>query len=268
VSARATGLALALWLVAGWTANARAEEMESTCVSCHAEEEEPELSAPVEEWRGSVHAAHEVSCDACHGGDPFEEEADLSMDEEVGYLGTPGWAEVPAFCGACHEDIQRAHAEGVLGQGLARGERVTVCSECHDAHAVVHPVPRKILTDERCGECAGLRDLVADMEDRFSAALGALDEIRSRIDTSLVHREVAELRERAVLDVHSFDRPRIEETAALARQRLNHLGERTRDLALEARFRRLIGFGVSGALLTLCLLTNRLSAQRRRGGTE
>ena len=255
---------LVLALGTGSSSGAGAEEVESTCVSCHAEEENVDLSAPVDEWRGSVHAAHEISCDACHGGDPFEEDADLSKDEkEAGYLGAPGWAEVPAFCGTCHEDIQQAHGEGVLGQKMARGERVAVCSTCHDAHAVVRPVPREILTEERCGECAGLRDLVGDMDDGFSRALGALDELRGGIDTSLVDSQVDELGWQAVLRVHSFDRPRIEEMAALARGRLNHLSEDTHDLAVEARFRRQLGFAVGGVLLALCLLANHLSARYR-----
>ena len=71
--------------VPGWGAEAL-----DACVSCHAEEEDSDLSTPVEEWRRSVHAEAEVSCDGCHGGNPHEEDEELSMDEgDAGFLGAP-----------------------------------------------------------------------------------------------------------------------------------------------------------------------------------
>lgn len=251
------------------SAPALAEEFPSTCVSCHAEEEDVELSAPVEEWREGVHAAAEVSCDACHGGDPSEEDEELSMDEEnAGYLGSPGWQDVPEFCGVCHEDIQEAHGQGALGQKIARGERAAVCSTCHDSHAVQHPVPREILTEERCGECAEFADLVGDMEEGFSRAQGSLDDLRSTIDTSTVDRQVKELRRDAVLTVHSYERPRIEAVAELARERLEGVDAATRELEAEARFRRRTGLAVSGVLLLLCVGVNRLNGSGGKAEAE
>jgi hypothetical protein len=257
-------LALSLALVGLLHASARAE-VDSTCVSCHAEEEDEELSAPVEEWRRSVHGAAEVSCDSCHGGNPFEEDAELSMDEDkAGYLGEPGWSEVPGFCGACHEEIQDAYLEGTLGQRMAQGERVAVCSTCHEAHAVHPPVPREILKEERCGECASFLPLIASLEDGFTRVDRELSPLRDWIDTALADRELGGLHHEAILRIHSYDRPRIEEIAGRAKHRLQEISADTAALREQARFRRLLGAGIVGALLVAGFLGDRLSATFRR----
>jgi hypothetical protein len=243
-----------------------ADELGGTCVSCHAKEEDEELSEPVGEWKQSVHHAVEVSCDSCHGGNPFEEDADLSMDEEnAGYLGSPGWSEVAEFCGACHETIHESFSQGALGQRLAAGEQVAVCTTCHGAHEVRSPAPREILTEDRCGECSEFEPLVAPMEDAFIEAERALDDLRGAIDISVVEAELHELHEDAILHVHTYDRPQVEEMASLARARLGGIAQQTQALVAEVRFRRTLGVGLVSVLLVAGIAPGRsLSAIGRR----
>ena len=260
MNAAATATALTLvWLLPG---SAWAEEMDTSCVSCHLDEEDPDLSAPVEEWRHSVHAVAEVSCDACHGGDPFEEDEELSMDEEeAGFLGAPGWADVPDFCGACHEEILDAYRESVMAGRIDEGERVAECTTCHmsDGHAISDAIPSEILTEERCGECHDparaivLRDLLVDLGARIGSARERLDEIRDMIDVSVLDRELEEIRWRAVVAAHTYDRDKISDVSSVAGERLEGLSVTTRVRAEQAAFRQRLGFGVVGFLFVTCL---------------
>ena len=260
MNAAATATALTfVWLLSG---SAWAEELDTSCVSCHLDEDDSDLSAPVEEWRHSVHAGAEVSCDACHGGDPFEEDEELSMDEEeTGFLGAPDWADVSEFCGACHEEILDAYRQSVMAGQIEEGVRVAVCTTCHmsDGHAISHAIPSEILTEERCGECHDparaivLRDLLEDLGARIGSAREGLDEIRETIDVSALDRELEEIRWRAVVAAHTYDRDRISEVSSVARERLEGLSATARARAEQAAFRQRVGFGVVGSLLATCL---------------
>lgn len=275
MNAAATATALTLvWFLPG---SARAQETDTSCVSCHLDAEDPDLSAPVEEWRHSVHATAEVSCDACHGGDPFEEDEELSMDEEeAGFMGAPGWADVPEFCGSCHEEILDAYRQSVMASLIGVGVRVAVCTTCHmsDGHAISHAVPREILTEERCGECHDpargivLRDLLEDLGARIGSARERLDEIREMMDVSALDQELGEIRWRAVVAAHTYDRHKITEVSRVARERLEGLSVTTRARAEQAAFRQRVGFGVVGFLLAACLGVIGLQRSLRRRDVE
>jgi hypothetical protein len=274
---RADAAAVGLLGALLWALPGAAEELVNTCVSCHAEEEDEEMSEPVEQWRRSVHAEAEVSCDACHGGDPFEEDEELSMDEEAaGFVGAPGWADVPDTCGACHEDIRDGYAQSVMGGLIDEGEEVAVCSTCHmgDGHAIVRPRPREILTRERCGECHDpdraieLRDLLEETRDRIAGVEAEIQEIHGRIDTSGVDREVREIRQRAVVIAHTYDLERIAQVAAVAHERLEAASAATAELAEEAEFRRRTGAGVVAFLALACVGVIGVERDLRRGSRQ
>lgn len=184
------GVALALLLGAA-AGCAAPEAEESTCVSCHDREEagipqrvelEPggvahvefEFSRPTAEWRESVHAAADVSCDACHGGDPHEPDEELSMSEEAGFLENPSWTEVADWCGVCHEGIAAAYARGAFGHAMAEGTRVPTCLTCHmpAGHRIVDAQPDELVTARRCSQCQEVGDV--------GAALAELRRVRER----------------------------------------------------------------------------------------
>ncbi len=52
----------------------------NSCVECH-QELENELLAPVETFETDIHQQFGLSCAACHGGNPSEEDIDLAKDK-------------------------------------------------------------------------------------------------------------------------------------------------------------------------------------------
>lgn len=134
----------------------------TSCIACHADEElfEPEETAIVESLTTDVHAEVGLSCHDCHGGDPspaLADDMDQAMNEELdfnSYLGAPGRAETPRFCGRCHSDPaymkrfrpdarvdqETEYATSHHGVALAQGDvNVATCIDCHGAHGIRRP---------------------------------------------------------------------------------------------------------------------------------
>jgi hypothetical protein len=142
------------------------------CVACH-QELGGELAAPVAAMQQDAHQRRGFSCASCHGGDPSESDAELSMDPRRGFIGRPTPAMVPSLCGDCHSngDFMRRYnpaqrvdqvAEyftSAHGKGLQQGDaRVATCVSCHGAHGIrpashpqsaVHPLN----VASTCGGC-------------------------------------------------------------------------------------------------------------------
>lgn len=264
------GLVTALAIALCWACPAVAVELKSSsCVSCHAEEEDEELAAPVEEWRHSVHAEAGVSCDGCHGGNPNEEDEELAMDEdEAGFLGSPSWTEQAAFCGPCHEDIRDSYATSVMASMIEEGEAVAVCTTCHmpEGHDIRPANTAQILTEDRCSEChdgqraVDLREVLVDLDGRIAHAAHGLDALRGQIDTASLDREVESIRQRAVVIAHTYDLERISQVAEAAGARLAGVSETTEALAVESTFRRRLGLGVVLGLVLAAAAATRWAA--------
>jgi len=117
----------------------------------------------------SRHAAEDVSCVSCHGGN------DRTLDAGAAHGGSfrIARASVPKLCASCHSDERRMRAYNLPvdqyalyqtsghGQRLARGDtRVAVCSDCHGAHDILapsDPASRVFRTSipRTCGTCHG-----------------------------------------------------------------------------------------------------------------
>jgi hypothetical protein len=145
---------------------------EDQCVACH-RELDGELAAPVAAMQQDAHQRRGFSCSSCHGGDPAESDAALSMDPQRGFVGRPSPAQVPSLCGSCHSNAgfmrrynpaQRVdqvpeYFSSAHGKGLQQGNmRVATCISCHGAHGIrpashpqsaVHPVN----VASTCGTC-------------------------------------------------------------------------------------------------------------------
>jgi hypothetical protein len=266
-------------LLLGVCEAALAQELESTCVTCHEDEEaglperirveqgevvwvELELALPVAEWRPSIHAAHEVSCDACHGGDPFEPDEDLSMSEEAGFLELPGWRDMTEHCGVCHEDIAERFERGRLGRALEAGERVATCDTCHmyRGHYIVEASPEEILVHERCPSCLGavdpgaalatlhsLRTREREVEQRADAAE------RAGIELGDLRQELSGLSTHFSETLHEFDDDALKRASAAAHARLEALDELAARFEDQARRRRRYGTFVVAALGSILL---------------
>ncbi len=139
------------------------------CVNCHTDMEDETLTPPVNEWKESVHAEVGIKCHDCHGGDPVDE--DMAMDPDIGFIGKPAVADIPALCAKCHSDSkmmraynQRAdqfdlYSGSVHGRKVKGGdEEAPTCVSCHGKHKILRvkdPNSAVFRTNipNMCGEC-------------------------------------------------------------------------------------------------------------------
>lgn len=142
------------------------------CRKCH-EALEGRLGVPAQQFPGDIHASKGLSCAACHGGDPREEDMQKSMDPRKGFRGVPKRTEIPQLCARCHSDgaFMRAYnpslrtdqltqyETSIHGKRLRAGDtKVAVCVDCHSSHTIrpasstvstVHPLQ----IPATCGRC-------------------------------------------------------------------------------------------------------------------
>ncbi len=122
----------------------------NTCVSCH-QQQDPPLSTPVEQMKGSVHDHPQLGCVGCHGGDASEENPELSMSRKEGFVGKPSASGIPKLCAKCHSnatymrnfnpnisvDQYERYLTSQHGLLLAKGDmKVAVCTSCHGIHDI------------------------------------------------------------------------------------------------------------------------------------
>ena len=141
-----------------------------SCINCHKELED-ELLAPVETFELDAHRQFGLSCAACHGGNPAEEDIDLAKDKS--FKGIPERSRIPEFCASCHSDstyIRRYNPSlrvdqldiywtSEHGQLLKKGDaKVAVCTDCHGTHGIQASTHPKSWTfpwniPQTCGRC-------------------------------------------------------------------------------------------------------------------
>jgi len=120
---------------------------DTVCIECHGGQPGI-LGAPVEEWRGSVHAENGISCNDCHGGDPTDYA--MAMSPERGFIGAPEYADVPDFCGRCHVGVADSYKAGAHGQAIEAGG--AQCVICHGNHSVQR-ASLGLINEEKCSMC-------------------------------------------------------------------------------------------------------------------
>jgi hypothetical protein len=285
-----SGVALAILLAGAGAGCAAPEREESTCVSCHTREEadipqkveldpggvahlEFEFSRPTAEWRESVHAAAEVSCDACHGGDPREPDEELSMSQAAGFLENPSWTELADWCGVCHEGIAAAYLRGGFGRAMREGTRVPTCVTCHmpAGHRIVASRPEEILTARFCLQCREIEDP--------RAALAVLERVRARGEEVEARVRASERSGIELADlvsalgwerirwseaVHEFELPRIQAASATILAAHDEIEAEALAFDREADARRRFGLVLLAALSLLFAALVALARARRR----
>jgi ubiquinol-cytochrome c reductase cytochrome b subunit len=252
---------------------ARADEAPSECVACHEADEDEFVSACVPEWRASVHARAEVSCDGCHGGDPRASDEEDAHDEAAGWIGTPAWRELPAFCGACHEAVADGYAAGAFGPDrFAGGAFPPSCATCHmasghdtaaaDAREILpEPLPQRLRLAPAVAEMQALVVPLADRERALDDALAALAE-RALPPTGFA-RERAAIRSEWAPRFHRFEPAAFPDDVGRALDALDRLDARVRAAEVEAGVRgrlAVAGLALSGlAMAALAALRRRLA---------
>ncbi len=129
-------------------ASVPAVEGANSCLTCHRSlggKHEKIIS----QWEESTHAARDVSCADCHGGDPNDNSMEGAMDPDAGYIGPISRFDIPDVCGSCHSNVDmmrqynlrtdqlREYRTSYHGQLLAQGNMdVATCVDCHGSHDV------------------------------------------------------------------------------------------------------------------------------------
>ncbi len=124
---------------------------QDACLDCHSSEMmKPELRKIPGIWEGSWHAQNRISCFNCHGGDPKDEAN--SMSPQKGFVGTPGYKQVPEFCGKCHVGIVKNFLESGHGKALKTSGKGPNCVTCHGSHNV-QKASIQIINEPLCTKC-------------------------------------------------------------------------------------------------------------------
>ncbi len=134
----------------------RAKATGNSCVDCHSEIPDKQLSDPVKGVESDIHHAKGLGCQDCHGGDPTkgmaEGDPELAHNPAKGFVGAPTSKEIPDFCAKCHSDVEfmkrynpKLRVDQLLeyrsskhGKLLETGDgKVATCVSCHGVHGIL-----------------------------------------------------------------------------------------------------------------------------------
>ena len=119
------------------------------CIICHQENE----MMPKDFQNYDIHLQKDLSCVGCHGGDPNEEDEEISMSKKNGFVGVPSKKNIPEFCGKCHSKIEvmrtyqpriptdqvQQFNTSIHGIKLKKGDKkVADCTNCHTTHGILN----------------------------------------------------------------------------------------------------------------------------------
>src|ERR1035437_5408203 len=140
-----------------------------TCGTCHASEtlaKKYGLQNVYATYMDSIHG-YAVSkegllvaanCMSCHGSHDIKSHKDpASATSRV---------NTPNTCGTCHGGVKDEYFSGIHGKDIEKGnKKVPVCTDCHTAHAILHPTESSfgLHSPLMCGVCQ--RDRLASHRD-------------------------------------------------------------------------------------------------------
>jgi hypothetical protein len=171
MSAARTHLLSLLFLLAASCAWAAKD----SCFECHSVQE-----GMSEIFKDDIHYKHGISCADCHGGDPKEDDGNVSMNASRGFKVRVTREDTPEYCGRCHSDAAFIHKykpgqrvdqlalyrKSVHGEQLAKGNKKTAyCVDCHSVHDIrAVDDPRSPVHPSRlAGKCGACHREIADM---------------------------------------------------------------------------------------------------------
>ncbi len=132
------------------TTDAQQTATSNTCVSCHADLDDEDMSLPVAEWQRSVHLPAGIACQDCHGGNPATTVEEEAHDVEKGFVGLPEPDTVHEMCGSCHQIQMENFLPSPHG---IEGDFWPNCVDCHTNHDVVYPEASLISIPDNCEDC-------------------------------------------------------------------------------------------------------------------
>ncbi|UCE26532.1 MAG: cytochrome c3 family protein [Candidatus Coatesbacteria bacterium] len=159
------------------------------CTECH--KDWPEYAG----WEKSSHAAADVTCVDCHGGDPTAVSMDV-VRASAGYVDLTDKRVIPGVCAGCHSDLTAMRQYGLPTDQMSlyltsrHGDRLVnfgdvkaaSCADCHGAHLVLpanDPASKanRFNIPATCAGCHSDKDIMAayylpaDTFDKYSGSV-------------------------------------------------------------------------------------------------
>lgn len=246
-------LITALLLSVGLVGSVRAEEI--VCIECHGTLPE-QYSMSVKLWQESIHAENNISCNACHGGDPKDQAN--AMSPARGFLGVPKPAEIPSFCGRCHVGVLKDFLASA--HGLALGQGGPTCVTCHGNHRVLK-ASLDLINEQTCSQCHSyerarlIHDAMAQTEARIVAMdVRIADFMQTGTDTETVEKRLFAVRNSFHSLFHEVDVQKVASASAGIGTELLKIEASLDQLTATRQHRRIAGFFSVSAMLVMALL--------------
>ncbi|MEW6109132.1 MAG: multiheme c-type cytochrome [Nitrospirota bacterium] len=216
---------------------------ESVCISCHISEiMKPEFRNIPQEWKSSWHSQNDVSCHDCHGGD--SRDASMAMSPQRGFVGIPGYDEVPDFCGKCHIGILKHYLESGHGKALKTSGSGPNCVVCHSAHDI-QKASIDIINEQRCTQCHSyerariIKQALFITENKINSIDRDLKELKARgVFTEEEDKNFFNIHAEFRSIFHSVDVSLIKEKTDDYTKRLDLIEGRLKNIFNELEFRR------------------------------
>ncbi|WP_224962999.1 cytochrome c3 family protein [Geomonas subterranea] len=231
------------------------EQPETVCIQCHSSLPD-RLGAPVNLWRGSIHAENGISCNGCHGGDP--KDAANAMTPQRGFLGAPKEKDIPGFCGRCHPGVYKDYLSSAHGRALGAGG--PTCVTCHGNHQVVK-ASLALINEKSCTRChsferaQAIRDAMQQTEeyiDNISRRIAGFQV--SGVDTEKMGKSLFAVRNRFHTLFHDVDVARVKGESAAINKELGKLDAALKEIEQSHQKRRVAGGIAVGFMVLLAFL--------------
>ncbi len=122
-----------LLLILAGVASGSAQNPDSdvSCFHCH--------SKQVAELKESVHAAANISCANCHGGEINVSGATISVNVmSTNFTGVPDRTNISGLCSKCHPEETKLYNESIHWKELETGHTIAAtCTDCHGSHDIL-----------------------------------------------------------------------------------------------------------------------------------
>jgi len=204
-----------------------------SCVDCHRNPNfivtHPKLHQYFRDWERSVHRLSEVTCSDCHGGNPDVIDKDGAHGGDLGETSIDSavnFANVPATCGDCHDEVHEAYVKSSHFEHLveAREEKQgPSCVTCHGAmntHTLnVNTVEEVCATchNEKTGNHPEIPDKARDALNKMLSMDRIYRYIGRRMEPTTAApflRDMDDRMHRVAVEWHSFDLDAVAEQSA------------------------------------------------------
>lgn len=148
---------------------------ENGCLFCHTK------GHNFKDWQKSVHAAHGISCEACHEGDPKTRDpvkAHQGVLPSKDEKSSIHFQNVPKTCGQCHVEELKEFQKSVHYKMLQRSGKGPNCLTCHGSMATTILAYDSL--EKTCSLCHGRPTQAAKALSLLNSAKNLLNLLEKR----------------------------------------------------------------------------------------